>query len=487
MAGFTLKDYQRKDTIAAIATFPGACALGVIKVSGALAIAITAKIFKPFKKKDIRRVKTFTIHYGWIVERVKDKEKRVKPQYAIRNTRYGKNSDSIVIDEVLVSIMRKPASYTTEDVVEISCHGGVVVLNKILQLLIAGGARLALPGEFTYRALLGGRIDALQAQSIAGIIEAKTDEALSLSCRQLQGKSAGAFDQAKKLLKDILVETESVLNFPEDDVPYSRKKLISQTKKALTVIEALIEGSREAKILREGLRCVICGKTNVGKSTLFNRLLNEERVIVSNIHGTTRDVVEEVINIRGVGLRIYDTAGILEAKDLLSRKAVERTHEVFDSADLIILVLDSSRRLSKNDLLLLKKTKSKNTIIVLNKIDLSTKCRVKDVAGFASTVVKMSALNNIGLADFEKAVYDNVYKIKIDRHDLVFLNAFGRKVLKEVEADLKEACQLLESGHTVDFTAILFKECLNRIGKITGEVYCQEILESIFSQFCIGK
>ena len=475
MSSFKLKDYCLNDTIAAIATFPSTSALSVIKISGNLALSIAAKIFKPAKKKNIRKVKTFTLHYGWIVQRKKDKGKRKKEK------------KWEVVDEVLVSVMRKPHSYTTEDVVEISCHGGIVVINKILELVIEAGARLALPGEFTYRALLAGRINLLQAEGITSIVQAKTDEALSLASSQLQGKSKGAFNELKSLIKDIFIESESILNFPEDDIVSSRRKLLVKTQKAAVAVNKLHEGASEAKILREGLRCVICGKTNVGKSTLFNCLLKEERVIVSRFHGTTRDVIDEIINIRGVPLRIYDTAGILEAQDLVTKKAVEKTHKVFKDADLVVLVLDSSRKPSKDDLSLLRKVESKNSILVLNKIDLPLKLKDKDFFRFNGTVVRMSALKNIGLADFEKAIYNNVYKVKIDRMNLIFLSKFQQKILNDIKVDLNEASRLLGGGYTVDFVNSLFKECLEKIGKITGEVHCEEILESIFSQFCIGK
>jgi tRNA modification GTPase len=477
MRNFKLKEYCLNDTIVAIATFPSTSALGVVKISGKSSLGVIAKIFKPAKKKNIRKVKTFTIHYGWIVEEA----------HRQRSTVRSKKKKISVVDEVLVSVMRKPRSYTTEDVVEISCHGGIIVLNNILALAINAGARLALPGEFTYRALLGGRIDLLQAQSIAGIIDAKTDEALSLASSQLQGASVEAFNGLKNLIKDIFVESESTLNFPEDDIVSLPSGLLTKAKKAVSIVNKLVEGADEAKILREGLRCVICGKTNVGKSTLFNCLLKEERVIVSRFKGTTRDVVDEIINIRGVPLRIYDTAGILEAQDLVAKKALEKTHKIFDEADLVILVLDSSRLLSKDDLFLINKMESKNSIIVLNKTDLPSKLTDKDFSQFSGTVVKMSALKNIGLADFEKAIYNNVYKVKLDRTNLVFLSNFQKKILHDISVDLNEALRLLSDGHTVDFANVLFKECLERIGKITGEVYCEEILESIFSQFCIGK
>ena len=394
MNEFKLKDYKLADTIAAIATFPSKSALGIIKISGRKAIPAVSKIFKAARLKNIKDAKTFTIHYGWIIE--KEKGKRIKDK-------------GQVIDEVLVSVMKGPNSYTREDVAEISSHGGTVVLNKILSMLLNQGIRLALPGEFTYRALISGRIDLMQAESILGIVEAKTEDSLGIASSQLTGKVSLRLRDLREKLKDLFVQTESLINFP-DDLDFSPTNLSREIIRIGKKLENLIEGSQEGRILQEGLKCVICGKSNAGKSTLFNLLLGQERVIVSKIPGTTRDIIEETINMKGIPLRIYDTAGILEPKDLLTKKALEKTRNIFDEADLVILVLDASRVLNKDDIFLLDKVKNKNTILVLNKSDLDNKINVEKFKKIKGPRVKMSALKNTGLARLEKAVYDNVYK-----------------------------------------------------------------------------
>ena len=471
MSSFKLKDYNLNDTIAAIATFPSKSALGIVKISGKKSLGLISKIFKPARKKNIKKVKNYTMHYGWIIENSKSKGKKAKN----------------MIDEVLVSIMRGPNSYTKEDVVEISSHGGAFVLNKILEMVITQGARLALPGEFTYRALVRGRIDLLQAQSILGIVDAKSDEALSLAGEQLRGRASSKIKRLKQEVKELFIQTESAINFPEDDISISYSRLEKEIKALGEGIDNLIEGSNEARIIHEGLKCVICGKTNAGKSTLFNRLLNEERVIVSRFAGTTRDVIEETINIRGVPLRIYDTAGILEPIDLITKKALEKTSAIFNEADLVILLLDNSRRLNQDDFFLLEKAKDKNIIIVVNKIDLASRLDFKKIAKNGARVVKMSALKNIGLGGLEGAVHDSVYKGSLNREDIIFLSHYQQEVLKQIKNKISEALIFLREDQPIDFINLSLKICLEDLGRLGGEIHCQEILESIFSEFCIGK
>jgi tRNA modification GTPase len=472
MPGFKLKDYNTKDTIAAIATFPSRSALGVIKISGTKSLAIISRIFKPAQKKDIRRQKAFSLHYGWIVNK--------SPSHHVTKS-------PVVIDEVLVSIMRRPRSYTTEDVVEISSHGGPLILNTILDLVLKQGARLALPGEFTYRALIAGRIDLVQAESISGIVEAQTIDTALLAASQLKGRASRCFSRLKSNIKELFVDTESSINFCEEGIDISYSDIEKKVAKIAQDLDAFIEGSREARIIREGLKCVICGKTNAGKSTLFNRLLREERVIVSRIPGTTRDVIEETITIRGVPLKMYDTAGIFEPKDLVARKALEKTARIFDEADLVILILDGSRPLNNDDYFLLEKVKDKNIIIVINKTDLKFRLDAKKINGRKATIVRMSALKSRGLGNLEKAVYDKVYKVGADRENIVFLSQYQRQLLQQARASIGQIQGFLKEGRPVDFINLSLKECLDTMGRLTGEVFSEEILASIFSKFCIGK
>jgi len=470
MREFRLKDYKLKDTIAAIATFPGKSALGVIKVSGSKALEIAAKLFKPHKKKNIKKVPTHTLHYGWIF----NKGRRTK----------GKAEG--IVDEVLLSVMHKPTTYTKEDVIEISSHGGVTVVNKILELVLKHGARLALPGEFTYRALVGGRIDLLQAESIQGIVDAKSEDALSLASLQLRGGATLKVKQLKDELKELFIQSESAINFPEEelDIPYLelKKKIDDLIKK----VDNLLRGSREAKIIGEGLKCVICGKANVGKSTLFNCLLKEERVIVSRTPGTTRDVIEETINIRGVPLRIYDTAGIIEPKDLITKKAIKKTLSIFSESDLVIFVLDGSRPLAKNDLFLLEKAKNKNIIFIINKSDLIQRLDQRKIPK-NKVIVKMSALDGKGLSNLERSVYKMVFEVGVDRESIIFLSHYQRQILQELRASLNQIKVFLKESQPIDFINIELKVCLDNLGRLSGEILSEEILKSIFSNFCIGK
>lgn len=482
MTEFRLKDYNLADTIAAIATFPSKSALGVIKISGRKSLTIISKIFRPSKTKNIRKAKSFTLHYGWIVEKPKSKSKVRYTTSDILHTKY--------IDEVLVSIMRKPHSYTREDVVEISSHGGELVLSKILEMVIKEGARLALPGEFTYRALLKGRIDLLQAESILGIVEAKTPNGLSLATSQLRGEGSRKIEKLKGEIKELFVQTESCINFPEEDIGVSFSDLRKKIDKLEEGVNNLLKGSSQGRIIRQGLKCVICGRTNTGKSTLFNRLLGQERVIVSEYPGTTRDVIEETILIRGIPLRIYDTAGILEPQDLVTKKAVDNTAQIFDEADLVILLLDGSGVLNRDDFFLLEKARNKNTILVINKIDLPQRLEIKSISKSEvplSKGIKISALKNIGLEDLEKAIYNNVYKGKLDRENVIFLNQYQRQILEKVSAGIRQIKAFLKEGQPLDFINLSLKDCLENLGRLTGEVFSEEILESIFSQFCIGK
>ncbi|MDD3296869.1 MAG: tRNA uridine-5-carboxymethylaminomethyl(34) synthesis GTPase MnmE [Candidatus Omnitrophica bacterium] len=465
-----LKEYNSKDTIAAIATPLAASALGVIKISGRESLPIISKIFKSVKNKNLKTAKTFTLHYGWIIERPKIK-----------------NQKSKIVDEVLVSVMKAPNSYTKEDVVEVSCHGGVVILDKILKLILKHGSRMALPGEFTYRALINGRIDLLQAEGVAAAIEAKTSQALEEASFQLQGLRSKKTLLLKEKVKDLFVETESLINFPEEEAKISYSELEKKIIHLMKEFKGLLSGSKTAKILREGIRCVICGKANAGKSTLFNRLLREERVIVSKIPGTTRDVIEETIQVKGLPLRIFDTAGILEPGDLIESQAIDKANEIFSQADLVIMVLDGFKKLNSQDYLLLNKAKDKNTLVVINKSDLVQKIEIKKILPFGFDIVKMSALKNIGLKDLEDSIYRLVLSGPIKRENLIFLNSYQQTALETAQQDLCRALECLKQKQTIDFINICLKDCLESLGRLNGEVLTEEILESIFGRFCIGK
>ncbi|MBU1121723.1 MAG: tRNA uridine-5-carboxymethylaminomethyl(34) synthesis GTPase MnmE [Candidatus Omnitrophota bacterium] len=484
MNNFKLKDYNLADTIAAPATYPGRSALGVIKISGKQAINIVSRVFLPRRKKNIKKVKSHTLHYGWIIESplsiVHSPQKKQKSQE--KNQKL-----PTIIDEVLISVMRGPASYTREDVVEISSHGGAVVINKILELVLGEGGRLALPGEFTYRALVKGRIDLLQAEGILSIVEAKSQDGLSLAALQLKGEASQKIRKIKEQLKDVFTQTEAFINFPEDEINIAAGKIKTTVTAIENQLSRLLEGSKQAQVLKEGARCVICGKTNVGKSTLFNCLLKQERVIVSKMPGTTRDVIEEVLTIKGLPLRIYDTAGLLEPQDFVTAQAIDRTMLLFNEADLIIFVLDGTHCLNKDDLFLLEKIKDKTAVMVINKADRKQKLSLSNIPNFKGPKVKFSALKNIGLQSLEEAIYNSICKEGLDRQDIVFLNQYQRQVLANSRDSLTKAARLLEEGYTIDFVNLALGEGLDNLGKLSGEVLSEEILENIFGKFCIGK
>ena len=456
-----LKNYNTVDTIAAIVTFPAASALGVVKISGKKALSIVAAIFKPHKKKDIRKVKTYTLHYGVII-----------------------NPHGKAVDEVIVSLMRAPNSYTREDVVEISSHGGVLMVNKILELVLKRGVRLALPGEFTYRAFLNGRVTLAQAQAVAEIVEAKSETGLNLAVKQLRGEHFARLEKSKQDLREMFSLSEAYLSFPEDDIAFSLSKLAKKIDRLIVELEQLLKGAQEARLLKEGLRCVICGRANVGKSTLFNRLLEEERVIVSRIAGTTRDVIEETIIVGGIPLKIFDTAGIITASDLLTKKAVVRSRQAIETADIILLVVDGSRPVNKDDQALIARVKDKPVVTVVNKSDLRQKINVKALPG---KVVRLSALKNKGVPALEKAVHEFVCQKGVARHDLVFLSQYQSVILQAVIAHLAQAKEFLRAEASFDMVNACIGQALESFGRLIGEVGCEEVLDDIFSKFCIGK
>jgi len=458
-----LKNYNTRDTIVAIATFPARSGLGVIKISGKKALAIAHKIFKPAKPKDIRKAKTFTLHYGRIIDRTK------------------------IVDEALVSVMRAPRSYTREDIIEISCHGGPYVLNQILKLILKNDVRLAQPGEFTYRAFLNGRLDLTQAQSVAAITEADCDQALVQALAQLEGGLSREITRIKESLKVAYAWTQAQINFPEDQITPCTGFLGKALKTAAAKVDALIVETAAGRALNEGFRCVICGRTNTGKSTLFNRLLREERVIVSHIPGTTRDVLDETINIQGVPLRIFDTAGILKARDIIEEKAMAKTRQAFANADLVLVLIDGSRRLSRDDQQLLKQARDKNSLLIINKSDLPQKVSRETARFFGRPMVRFSALKSKSLAILEKAILRCVTRTGAIRPDAVFLSRYQEEALVKISKGLKQALGYLAGGQGVDMIDLALAECLEEVGKLSGEVASSQTLEEIFSKFCIGK
>lgn len=469
-----LKEYDLKDTVAAVATFPSKSALGVIKVSGKQSIPVVSKIFIPAKKKNLKKQPNFTVHYGWIKD--------------INNKKAKLSSD--LVDEVLVTLMKAPNSYTKEDVVEISCHGGAVVLDKIMTILKSLGIREAKPGEFSYRAFLNGRVDLSQLQAVADIADAKSEKALFILSKQMKGNFSEKIDSVLLRIKNVAAVYEAKINFPEEEDVREEKKGAKELKSILDEVNKIINNSDVARTLKEGVRCVICGKANVGKSTLFNALLKEERVIVTDIAGTTRDVVEELVMVKGVPLRMYDTAGILEAKDLINEAAVKRSYEKLEQADLVLFVFDGSKSLSQRDTKLIKEIikKEKNVIFVINKIDLDLKADMNMLEKYNKPIVKISALENKGFSGLEKTIVKNAYiKGSSNIKDAVVLANWQINLFKNISINLEDTLKYIKQGQPCDYIYASLLDTLENVMALSGENVSDNLLEEIFSNFCIGK
>jgi tRNA modification GTPase len=385
--------------------------------------------------------------------------------------------------------MRAPRSYTKEDSVEINCHGGIIPLRDVLELVLKNGARLATPGEFTKRAFLNGRIDLTQAEAVLDIIKAKTDSALEAGLMQLKGRLSQEIARIRRGLLEILSFLEANIDFPEEEIAeLNLKKAAGQLKDLEGNIKTMLESFSFGKILREGLKIVICGKPNVGKSSLLNALLKEERSIVTHIAGTTRDTIEEVIDIKGIPVRIVDTAGILEPRDLIEKKAVERSKRYIASADLVLLLFDASNSLSKEDRFLIKRLSKKNVIAILNKIDLRIKIDKEAIFKNFARVIEISAKKFKNLNLLEKEITDLVYHGKLNIRDLVLVtNLRHIELLRKSEKLIARSLKSLDNGLSIEFIAQDLKDVLLFFDELLGKRFSQDLLDKIFSSFCIGK
>lgn len=459
------------DTIAAISTAVGQGGIGIIRLSGKEAIAIADKIFSNKHKTKPSEFKNNTVHFGWIVKKENKKEE--------------------IIDEVLLTVMRAPKSYTAEDVVEISCHGGVIPLKSILHLTIDFGARPAEPGEFTKRAFLNGRMDLTQAEAVLDIIQAKTDAFLRVSLNQLKGELTLELESIRENLMTVYTHMEAIVNFPEDEVNAADKaQLFKQAKAARKKVEGLLKSSDQGKILKEGIKVVLCGKPNVGKSSLLNVLLKQPRAIVTDIAGTTRDTIEETAQIRGIPFQLVDTAGILEPRDLVEKEAVKRSHLYIDSADLVLFVIDNNCALSKEDLSLVAKVKDKNTIVLINKSDLKRKINKKKVRGLfkGRKIIEVSALKTTGVHRLEEAIVQNVWHGKItDTPRLMISNTRHVSALKNCLLLLKKVEESFSQNLPFELIAEDIKSAVSHLDNITGRNVDSDLIDKIFSEFCIGK
>lgn len=460
---------QEFDTIAAISTPPGEGAISIVRMSGTQAVEIAAKVYQS-GTKDLRTVESHTIHYGHIYD----------------------PATKQVIDEVMVSILRAPKTFTREDVVEINCHGGIVVVNRILQLLLRQGARLAEPGEFTKRAFLNGRMDLSQAEAVMDLIRAKTDRAMDVALTQLDGTLSHYIRELRQEILGTLAQVEVNIDYPEyDDVEEMTMQLMQHTARQLQVkITKLLQTAQQGKILREGLNTAIIGRPNVGKSSLLNYLLREEKAIVTDIAGTTRDVIEEYVNVRGVPLKLIDTAGIRETQDVVEKIGVERSRKALDDADLILLVLNQSEALSVEDRELLEQTASSKRIILLNKTDLPAKLdreELKQLLG-EETLLPISVRTASGLDQLEQAIASLFFGGETIEKDASYLsNTRHIALLEKAYQSLLDVDSGIEAGMPVDLVQMDLTLCWEYLGEILGESAPDELITQLFSQFCLGK
>ena len=457
------------DTIAAISTAPGEGAIGIVRISGDLAISIASSIYQCGTKK-LEDQKTHTIHYGHIVD----------------------PKTGEIYDEVMVSVLRAPKTFTREDIVEINCHGGIVAINRVLQLVLRMGARLAEPGEFTKRAFLNGRIDLSQAEAVMDLIRAKTDKSMQLAMRQLDGQLSHLIQNLRQGILNTLAQVEVNIDYPEyDDVEEMTLQLLREkTQQVLQGIRTLLNTASQGKILRDGLKTAIVGRPNVGKSSLLNVLLREEKAIVTDIAGTTRDTIEEYVNVRGVPLQLIDTAGIRETDDVVEKIGVERSRKALNEADFVLLLLNQSETLQEEDIRLLETTKGMKRIILFNKTDLPSKLSTENIAPYAKEeeIVTTSMLNKEGIDQLEEKIAGYFFQGQMNERDATYLsNTRHIALLEKAEQALVEVQNGIEMEMPVDLIQIDFTRAWDLLGEITGDSVQDELLTQLFSQFCLGK
>lgn len=484
------------DTIVAISTPVGEGGIGIVRLSGPEAISIVRKIFRPRHGEDIKDVPNFTLHYGHIVgpsPKTTGAEEKAHPAPGNRQVKNTNASSSEVIDEVLVTVMRAPRTYTRQDVVEINCHGGMVPLKKVMDLTIRYGARVARPGEFTQRAFLNGRIDLCQAEAVLDTIRAKTDEALSLAMSQLEGRLSEEINRIRDRLLDLQAQVEAAIDFPEEDIEiYSEIDLVHRLKELAFDLRHLLDTAQTGIVLRQGIMAVIVGRPNVGKSSLMNAILKQDRVIVTPIPGTTRDAIEETANIKGIPVRMVDTAGLRATEDAVEKEGVARSRSCLAVADLVLAVFDSTEDLSEEDMYIINEIKKQNkkTVVVLNKIDRPARVNVDQIKKFfdGEPIVKVSATQMVGLDQIEEAISDLIWQGRVRAKDEALLsNLRHKEAVENAHKNLLAACSAVEQRMSAEFIALDIKEALDNLGLIVGQTTTEDLIERIFSNFCIGK
>lgn len=437
-------------------------------MSGDKSFEILEKIFIPKTKQNIKDIEGYKIKYGHIVD-----------------------NENNIVDEVLVSYFKAPKSYTAENMCEINSHGGNIVVRKILELCLKNGANLAEPGEFTKRAFLNGRIDLLQAESVIDVINAKSEREAKTSIKQLQGGLSQEISEIKQEILDVMVNIEVAIDYPEydvDDVTNNQiEEMLSRVSKKLQKLESSFDNG---KIIKEGIKTAIIGRPNAGKSSLLNRILKEDRAIVTEYEGTTRDTIEEFVSINGIPLKLIDTAGIRKAKDEVEKIGIEKSKEIANAADLVIAIFDSNKEITPEDAEILKLVNKKKTIIVLNKIDLKSVINENDerFKEFRGNIVKISALTNIGIEELYDKITNlfNLNKINLDNENVI-TNVRHKNLISRAIKNVDEAKNAIKQKMPTDIIAIFIKDILEDLGSITGEVVSEDIINEIFSKFCLGK
>ncbi len=436
-------------------------------MSGEKSFEIVEKIFKPKTYQAVENIKGYTIKYGNIVE------------------------NGEIIDEVLVSYFKAPKSYTTENMCEINTHGGNIIMRKILELCLKNGAILAKPGEFTQRAFLNGRIDLLQAESVIDIINAKSEKEAKTGVKQLEGFLSKEIKEIKHKIMDVMVNIEVAIDYPEYDVDdVTNEQIIEMLNIVNTRLKKLEKSFDNGKLIKEGIKTAIIGRPNAGKSSLLNAILKEDRAIVTEYEGTTRDTIEEFVNINGIPLKLIDTAGIRKAKDEVEKIGISKSKEIAMMSDLIIAIFDSSKELTDEDLEILQLAKSGKTIILLNKIDLEPKINREDerLRKVSNHIVEISALNNTGLENLYNEISKmfNLSEINLDS-ELIITNIRHKNLISKAIEDIEKTKKTIKDGMPLDIVAIYIKELLEMLGNITGDIVSDDIINEIFSKFCLGK
>ncbi|EZZ25721.1 tRNA uridine-5-carboxymethylaminomethyl(34) synthesis GTPase MnmE [Staphylococcus aureus] len=456
------------DTITSISTPMGEGAIGIVRLSGPQAVEIADKLYKG--KHLLNDVPSHTINYGHIID-PESKE---------------------VVEEVMVSVLRAPKTFTREDIIEINCHGGILTINRVLELTMTYGARMAEPGEFTKRAFLNGRIDLSQAEAVMDFIRSKTDRASKVAMNQIEGRLSDLIKKQRQSILEILAQVEVNIDYPEyDDVEDATTEfLLEQSKEIKQEINRLLDTGAQGKIMREGLSTVIVGKPNVGKSSMLNNLIQDNKAIVTEVAGTTRDVLEEYVNVRGVPLRLVDTAGIRETEDIVEKIGVERSRKALSQADLILFVLNNNEALTQEDYTLYEVVKNEDVIVIVNKMDLEQNIdinEVKDMIG-DTPLIQTSMLKQEGIDELEIQIRDLFFGGEVQNQDMTYVsNSRHISLLKQARQTIQDAIDAAESGVPMDMVQIDLTRTWEILGEIIGETASDELTDQLFSQFCLGK